>query len=316
MKRLLLSTSIAAILVMPAYGQSITGQVADTVESVGDQVTGAVTGAVAGVSAQGSINLRMMGGAEFSADDLIGHRVYAPEAGASTSMDMSAGITAAPEDWDDIGEIGDVLIDSSGSVNSVVVDAGGFLGIGERNVRVELSDLQFVSDSDDPGDFYVIYTGSRALLEAADDYNSATVEQQGFMSMRDGGAISDRLGAESNTSMTTGSAVGQNDQQARPDRDGLLAVDVAAITADDLQGARVYGHEEDWIGDINTVVMSDDGQISHVVIDVGGWLGIGVYQVALGFDQVDLRRDGDNGAIYAYVDYSQEELEAMPEWTQ
>lgn len=43
---------------------------------------------------------------------------------------------------EDIGEIGDVLIDRSGQVRAVVVDVGGFLGIGETHVAIPMQQVQ------------------------------------------------------------------------------------------------------------------------------------------------------------------------------
>ncbi|MFC4175430.1 PRC-barrel domain-containing protein [Microvirga sp. GCM10011540] len=44
---------------------------------------------------------------------------------------------------EDIGEVGDVLIDSSGRARAVVVDIGGFLGIGETHVAIPMDAVQF-----------------------------------------------------------------------------------------------------------------------------------------------------------------------------
>lgn len=41
-----------------------------------------------------------------------------------------------------IGDIGDVLISQDGSVNAVIIGVGGFLGIGEKDVAVDMSALQ------------------------------------------------------------------------------------------------------------------------------------------------------------------------------
>ncbi|MBJ6126548.1 PRC-barrel domain-containing protein [Microvirga splendida] len=43
---------------------------------------------------------------------------------------------------EDIGEIGDVLIDRNGQVRAVVVDVGGFLGIGETHVAIPMQQVQ------------------------------------------------------------------------------------------------------------------------------------------------------------------------------
>ncbi|MGE4219334.1 MAG: PRC-barrel domain-containing protein [Alphaproteobacteria bacterium] len=41
----------------------------------------------------------------------------------------------------DVGEISDLLVDSQGNVNHVLVDVGGFLGIGARTVALDLRQL-------------------------------------------------------------------------------------------------------------------------------------------------------------------------------
>jgi PRC-barrel domain len=46
---------------------------------------------------------------------------------------------------EDIGEVGDVLIDRNGQVRAVVVDVGGFLGIGETHVAIPMQQVQFRS---------------------------------------------------------------------------------------------------------------------------------------------------------------------------
>ncbi|MGE3711196.1 MAG: PRC-barrel domain-containing protein, partial [Hyphomicrobiaceae bacterium] len=45
-----------------------------------------------------------------------------------------------------IGSINDLLLDSSGSIDRVVVGVGGFLGMGERNVALKFSDVDVRKD--------------------------------------------------------------------------------------------------------------------------------------------------------------------------
>jgi hypothetical protein len=40
-----------------------------------------------------------------------------------------------------IGDISDLLLDTSGTIDRVIVGVGGFLGIGERKVALKISDL-------------------------------------------------------------------------------------------------------------------------------------------------------------------------------
>ena len=47
---------------------------------------------------------------------------------------------------ENIGEINEVILDSSGKVAGVVIGVGGFLGMGEHDVLVQLNQLKFVSE--------------------------------------------------------------------------------------------------------------------------------------------------------------------------
>jgi uncharacterized protein YrrD len=49
-------------------------------------------------------------------------------------------------DGESIGEVEDVLIDSTGRVVAVSVEAGGFLGMGDRDVIMQLDSLELQGD--------------------------------------------------------------------------------------------------------------------------------------------------------------------------
>jgi hypothetical protein len=49
---------------------------------------------------------------------------------------------------DNIGEIGDLVIANTGQVNAYVIDVGGFLGIGEKHVALQSTDVTIVADAD------------------------------------------------------------------------------------------------------------------------------------------------------------------------
>jgi len=45
-----------------------------------------------------------------------------------------------------LGDISELLIDKSGKVEGVVIGVGGFLGMGEHDIKVEMSKLKFVDE--------------------------------------------------------------------------------------------------------------------------------------------------------------------------
>ena len=45
-----------------------------------------------------------------------------------------------------LGDIKEILLDKSGKVHGVVIGVGGFLGMGEHNIMVEMTKLKFVDE--------------------------------------------------------------------------------------------------------------------------------------------------------------------------
>jgi sporulation protein YlmC with PRC-barrel domain len=45
-----------------------------------------------------------------------------------------------------LGDISEILMDKSGKVEGVIIGVGGFLGMGQRDIKVELSKLKFVDE--------------------------------------------------------------------------------------------------------------------------------------------------------------------------
>lgn len=67
-----------------------------------------------------------------------------------------------------VGEIKDMVFDPmTGTVSAVVLGVGGFLGVGEKNVAVPLSQLKFASRNGKP---WVSITATKDELKAAPDF--------------------------------------------------------------------------------------------------------------------------------------------------
>jgi hypothetical protein len=69
---------------------------------------------------------------------------------------------------EEVGEIEDVLFDDGGKIAFVIIAAGGFLGIGEKNVAVPLESLELTRDGE--GDVRFKMNISKQDLEAAPEY--------------------------------------------------------------------------------------------------------------------------------------------------
>ncbi|WP_308917673.1 PRC-barrel domain-containing protein [Jannaschia sp. LMIT008] len=103
-------------------------------------------------------------GQQYRASDLMGVRVHVPPA---PLVDADAVTAEGIRTWDDIGEIGDVMIGADGTLTAVVVDVGGFLGLREKEVAVAWSALIPAADATDGADFVLGLNATLADLEAA-----------------------------------------------------------------------------------------------------------------------------------------------------
>lgn len=106
-----------------------------------------------------------------------------------------------------------------------------------------------------------------------------------------------------------GAAMVENDA-TMPEGYELVAVD--QVSADELEGATVRSAGDDeWVGEISTLILDDAGKITEAVIDVGGFLGMGEKPVAMNFEDLEIMRQGEGGALEVKVTATREELESM-----
>jgi ribosomal 30S subunit maturation factor RimM len=87
------------------------------------------------------------------------------------------------------------------------------------------------------------------------------------------------------------------------------------LTADELtpavlEGATVYGADDHKIGKVDHVHGS--GTATNVVIDVGGFLGIGAKPVSVPVGDLEFMRDED-GDVHALTAWTKDQLKEMPE---
>ncbi|MCC6735563.1 MAG: PRC-barrel domain-containing protein [Bauldia sp.] len=84
------------------------------------------------------------------------------------------------------------------------------------------------------------------------------------------------------------------------------AADELLVT--DLLGRAVFNLAEESLGTVDDIVYSYEGDAVALVVGVGGFLGIGVKNVAIAYDAVALTMDGDE--LRLVVDASREALDA------
>lgn len=107
---------------------------------------------------------------DFQASEIIGSRIYASEASVNTEDTFKE----PDKEWDDIGEVNNLIVSRDGTVKAVVVGVGGFLGIGEKNVALRMSELRFLKKSDDEADdYFLVIKSNKQQLENAPEYKVA-----------------------------------------------------------------------------------------------------------------------------------------------
>ena len=303
---------------------------------------------------------------DFFASDLIGMRIYNSE----TEVEANSTIAADGEkEWDDIGEINDVLLDSEGNVKAVILGIGGFLGMGERDVSVNMDEIRIVTEEGDSDDRFLVVNTSKEMLEkapafermddeadmeteanmdanadmnaetdmAATDMNAEAevdtetemeadaeaLANEAEMEAEEAAAETEQAVDEATTEMADGANELEQDME-RPmltapavEREGYTnatADEVAALTAEDLEGSYVYGANDETVGEIGALVMGDNGEVGQVVINVGGFLGIGEKPVAVTWDELQIMKNAEGDDFRIYIDSSKEALKAQPEY--
>ena len=434
------------------------------------------------------------------ASDFIGARVYSAEKDYDGFTPETRVADNAEKEWDDIGEVNDVILGRDGQVKAVILGVGGFLGIGEKDVAIPMDQIKMVmeEDADDADDYFLVIKTNKQQLEEAEGFSrtamateqavesaaaevkeetseaataveqtaeaatqeveenvttttvkienaaesageqveqtaeavgqeikegaaatgaaiagaataagnaidnaaDSTAELQADLNRKndqmdsrltkleatDGEARAMAEGAENqadtmeakpvttlteNTQsegeveggaklaemepakpdtdrdadvttganaeqMTTQTAETQTETvvvtQAEPtteqrmdgervmlppgpviEREGYAMAERDALTTEDLTGARVYGKNDEDMGEIDRLLVSTDGKIERAVLDIGGFLGLGEHSIAVTMDELQILQGAD-GDFRVYIDATQEQLEAQPEF--
>jgi sporulation protein YlmC with PRC-barrel domain len=291
-RTLLTTTAMAALLSTGAFAQETQNQTQQpqVEQPQGEQAT--QPGRLINRESQYQRNINEQGyftagQGEILASTLIGKGVYG----------------SASNDAERIGDVNDVVIAPNGSAEAVIIGVGGFLGIGEKDVAVDFSQVSWV---DRDGERWFVVEATKEELEAAPAFDRsptdpATAQNQGVQTRQQTAA--------QNT------AAEQPAAGAMPDRNAMKPVDMTAMRAEDLQGKRVYGANNEDLGEIADLLMTQDGKIDAFVVDVGGFLGVGEKEVAIAMQNIDFMQDAD-GNIVVFTPFTQAQLEQQSQYSQ
>ncbi|ERP93784.1 hypothetical protein Q669_02720 [Labrenzia sp. C1B10] len=274
------------------------------------------------------------------ASDLIGMRIYSVEENYDRFNEDYQAQADEEKDWDDIGEVNDVILGFDGSVKAVILGVGGFLGVGEKDIALPMEQLKVVREQDDADSYFLVVNANKDVLTNAaayenpyaDEAETAATQTSEGMEKPAETAMTTETDTSTETAMSQDSDAGvtaapetamapQTDADGRPllpraevEREGYTDAVVAELTADDLEGANIYDANDEDIGEIDSLIVSQDGTIEKVILDVGGFLGIGEREVAVTFDELQIIRNEDGSDLRVYVGATKEELEAQPDY--
>jgi hypothetical protein len=77
-----------------------------------------------------------------------------------------------------------------------------------------------------------------------------------------------------------------------------------------LKDATIYGSNDEKIGSVSH--LHGAGPSAQVVVDVGGFLGIGAKPVAIALSQLDVMRD-EGGDVHAVTTLTKDQVKVLPE---
>jgi len=220
-----------------------------------------------------------------TANDPVVDLFLSPTAGGTKASDLIGAAVYLGMDADapNIGDVNDLIVAPDGMIVAVVIGVGGFLGVGQKDVAVAYGSLIMPQAGDEQG--------QAALLDGASHYVVV------LDISRD-----DLITAPAYEIKVAEVAV-------------VEPVAAADLSADDLIGADVYASlSGEVVGHINDLFLTDGGGFDAVVVDVGGFLGLGAKPVAIAFESMEFRRSGSS--LKVYVDFTKTQLEAAPTYVQ
>ncbi|WP_052272331.1 PRC-barrel domain-containing protein [Leisingera sp. ANG-M7] len=99
-----------------------------------------------------------------------------------------------------------------------------------------------------------------------------------------------------------------------PDADGpaMEPLGMNEVTASELTGAPAYDAKDKHIGELSQVVVNTNGGVEAVIIDVGGFLGIGEKPVELSMGDIEIVQTASDVRVITHL--TREQLESLPDY--
>jgi len=150
--------------------------------------------------------------------------------------------------------------------------------------------------------------GSAAFADDANTQTDADIQAQTEMN--------DDMNVDTGTGVDTQVELGADtdiDVDTAIDSNAASTMAVGAYSAEDLIGGTVVGSDGEEIADVDDLVIDGNNQIVDVLVNVGGFLGLGEKVVALDVNQLDVSHDEDGDTLIV-TSLTKEDLEGMADY--
>jgi sporulation protein YlmC with PRC-barrel domain len=197
---------------------------------------------------------------------------------------------------DTIGEIKSIYVNKNGKVAGVMVGVGGFLGVGEREVRLAWKDLNIMDNGEK-----VTVNMTKDQLKAMAPYKYKDESYRGKMFSDNGVWAADHATTMTSTTAPSTPTVSTGDFNA----DGQMS-------ANAIIGASVKNSNNDTVGKVQDAYLDNSGEIKEIIVSVGGFLGVGTKNVAVHWSDIKFSRS-DNSVVLK-TNWTKDSLKAMPDY--
>jgi len=126
------------------------------------------------------------------------------------------------------------------------------------------------------------------------------------------GAQSYQQGADKSDPQKTADRMSQRDQSRIQNQRYISSVPAKGVQVSNYIDAEVRTADDENIGSVKDLIIDESGQVVAIVVGVGGFLGMGEKDVAIGWDHVTKSGAADEQKLR--VDVTRDELTSAPEF--
>jgi sporulation protein YlmC with PRC-barrel domain len=222
-----------------------------------------------------------------------------------------------------IGEISDLVLQDDGETRAALIDVGGFLGVGEKEVAIPFEQIQVTQANAEgqtadgqtaaPGEPRLTLSMTKEEIEQLPAFEDRTMGSEQ--------AATDAAGTDAAAPVDQDMAAGTD---ATAPADPNMAADTAAaptdgavlatrdMSAGELIGSAVYGPGDESIGEVEELLLDREGRVAFAILGRGGVLDIGESFIPVPWSNLRLNYSKEDTSVTAVIDITKERLEKAP----